>query len=178
MRGAFPAHRLRAAILIASAAAAVTIAASVAASSPAESRTPAVARSAVPKPTVVLAHGAWADSSSWAGVISRLQHDGYTVVAAATPLRSLLGDAAYIASVLRSISGPIVLVGHSYGGAVITNAATGNPNVKAFVYIDAFVPDAGESVLQLATMNPGSLLPSAISEVPYSQGTEGSGIDV
>jgi len=75
-------------------------------------------------------------------------------------------------------TGPIVLVGHSYGGAVITNAATGNPNVKALVYVDAFVPDAGESVLQLASMNPGSLLPFAISEVPYSQGTDGSGIDV
>ncbi|HUA45345.1 MAG TPA: alpha/beta hydrolase [Solirubrobacteraceae bacterium] len=178
MTGRFSARRLRAAILIVGAAGAVAFAASVAAGSSAESRTPAVARSAAAKPTVVLVHGAWADSSSWDGVISRLQRDGYTVVAPATPLRSLLGDAAYIASVLKSIPGPIVLVGHSYGGAVITNAATGNPNVEALVYIDAFVPDAGESVLQLASKKPGSLLPSAISEVPYSQGTDGSGIDV
>ena len=126
----------------------------------------------------MLVHGAWADASSWDGVISRLQQDGYTVVAPATPLRSLLGDAAYIASVLKSIPGPIVLVGHSYGGAVITNAASGDPNVKALVYVDAFVPDSGETVLQLASMNPGSLLPSAITEVPYSQGPDGSGIDV
>ena len=178
MTGRFSARRVRAAILIACAAGAVTFTASVAASSSAESRTPAVARSSAAKPTVVLVHGAWADASSWDGVISRLQRDGYTVVAPATPLRSLLGDAAYIASVLKSIPGPIVLVGHSYGGAVITNAATGNPNVKALVYIDAFVPDAGESVLQLAAMNPGSLLPSSITEVPYSQGADGSGIDV
>ena len=102
------------------------------------------------KPTVVLVHGAWADSSSWAGVVERLQHDGYTVDALATPLRSLSGDAAYVRDFLASITGPIVLVGHSYGGAVVTDAATGNPNVKALVYVDAFAPDQGESVLQLA----------------------------
>lgn len=135
-------------------------------------------RSDVVKPTVVLVHGAWVDSSSWDGVIERLQADGYNVVAVATPLRSLSGDAAYVASVLSAISGPIVLVGHSYGGAVITNAATGNANVKALVYIDAFVPAQGESVLQLAGMNPGSQLPTSIEEIPYSQGANGSGVDV
>jgi pimeloyl-ACP methyl ester carboxylesterase len=130
------------------------------------------------KPTVVLVHGAWADASSWDRVISRLQADGYTVVAPANPLRSLTGDATYIASVLKSIKGPIVLVGHSYGGAVITDAATGNPSVKALVYIDAFVPDQGETVLQLAAKNPGSELPAAITEVPYSQGGTETGADV
>src|SRR5664279_2958319 len=130
------------------------------------------------KPTIVLVHGAWADSSSWDGEISRLQADGYPVVAPANPLRSLSGDAAYIASVVKTIKGPIVLVGHSYGGAVITNAATGNPNVKALVYIDAFVPAQGESVLSLAAKYPGSELPTAITEAPYSQGNGQQGIDV
>ena len=130
------------------------------------------------KPTIVLVHCAWADSSSWDGEISRLQADGYPVVAPANPLRSLSGDAAYIASVLKTIKGPIVLVGHSYGGAVITNAATGNPNVKALVYIDAFVPAQGESVLQLAGENPGSQLPASITEAPYTQGSGQSGVDV
>jgi pimeloyl-ACP methyl ester carboxylesterase len=129
------------------------------------------------KPTIVLVHGAWADSSSWNGEISRLQDDGYSVVAPAVPLRSLSGDAAYIASVLAGIKGPIVLVGHSYGGAVITNAAMGNANVKALVYIDAFVPAQGETVLGLAGMNPGSQLPASITEAPYTDGA-GSGVDV
>jgi len=135
-------------------------------------------RSMAVKPTIVLVHGAWADSSSWDGEISRLRADGYPVVAPANPLRSLTGDATYIASVLKTIKGPIVLVGHSYGGAVITNAATGNPNVKALVYIDAFVPTQGESVLGLAAKYPGSELPTAITEAPYSQGNGQQGIDV
>lgn len=105
-------------------------------------------------PTIVLVHGAWADASSWNGVTARLQGDGFTVYAVPNPLRGLSSDAAYVASILSTISGPIVLVGHSYGGAVITNAATGNSNVKALVYIDAFVPDQGESALQLASMPP------------------------
>lgn len=83
------------------------------------------------KPTIVLVHGAWADGSSWAGVTVRLQDDGYTVLAPANPLRDLTTDSAYLSSVLSSISGPIVLVAHSYGGMVMTNAATGNANVKA-----------------------------------------------
>ena len=96
-------------------------------------------------PTVVLVHGAWADSSSWGDVVGRLQGDGYPVVALANPLRGLAADSAYLAAYLHSIPGPIVLVGHSYGGAVITNAATDNPNVKALVYVDAFAPDEGEA---------------------------------
>jgi pimeloyl-ACP methyl ester carboxylesterase len=135
-------------------------------------------RAAGVKPTIVLVHGAWADSSSWDGEISRLQNDGYAVVAPANPLRSLSGDAAYIASVLKTIKGPIVLVGHSYGGAVTTNAATGNPNVKALVYIDAFVPAQGESVLSLAQKYPGSQLPASITEAPYAAGPGESGVDV
>jgi len=106
--------------------------------------------SAAAKPTVVLVHGAWADASNWRGVISRLQHDGYNVAAIPNPLRSLAGDAAYVKSYLQTVKGPIVLVGHSYGGAVITNAATGVPNVKALVYVNAFAPDKGETPTALA----------------------------
>ncbi|WP_328476097.1 alpha/beta hydrolase [Actinoplanes sp. NBC_00393] len=111
---------------------------------------PGPAQSATAKPTVVLVHGAWADASSWSEVIPRLHADGYTVAAVANPLRSLSGDAAYVRAYLESLTGPIVLVAHSYGGAVITNAATGNPNVKALVYVNAFAPDQGESATQLA----------------------------
>jgi pimeloyl-ACP methyl ester carboxylesterase len=103
-----------------------------------------------PKPTIVLVHGAWADGSSWNGVTARLVHDGYTVRVPPNPLRSLPDDSATIADFLSTLSGPIVLVGHSYGGAVITNAATGNRNVKALVYVDAFAPAQGESILPLA----------------------------
>src|SRR5215218_9158716 len=108
------------------------------------------------KPTVVLVHGAWADSGSWDQVVARLQRQGYTVIAFPTPLRSLPDDSAYLAAFLQSVSGPVVLVGHSYGGAVITNAATGNANVKALVYVDAFIPAEGETVGQLAGLEPGS----------------------
>lgn len=107
-----------------------------------------------PRPTIVLVHGAWADGSSWNGVTARLQADGYTVYVPPNPLRGLGSDAAYLASFLNTITGPIILVGHSYGGAVITNAATGNPNVRALVYVDAFVPNEGESLLQLASTPP------------------------
>jgi len=113
-----------------------------------------------PKYTYVLVHGAWADASSWNDVTKKLQGDGYPVIAPANPLRSLSGDSAYIASVLAQTPGPLVVVGHSYGGAVITNAAAGNPNVKALVYIDAFIPDIGENILQLG--GAGSLIPQSI----------------
>src|SRR5207247_3187712 len=98
------------------------------------------------KLSIVLVHGAWADGSSWSRVVGRLQVQGYTVYVPPNPLRGLSSDSAYIASFLQSITGPMILVGHSYGGAVITNAATGNPNVKALVYVDAFAPDEGESL--------------------------------
>jgi pimeloyl-ACP methyl ester carboxylesterase len=120
-----------------------------------------------PKPSVVLIHGAWADGSSWSRVIGILQQQGYTVYAPANPLRGLTSDSAYIASFLQSISGPIILVGHSYGGAVITNAATGNPNVKALVYIDAFAPDQGESLASLSSVPPPpGQSPSCVSGDP------------
>jgi pimeloyl-ACP methyl ester carboxylesterase len=126
---------------------------------------------APPKPTIVLEHGAWADSSSWAGVVQRLQHAGYTVAVPPNPLRGLPNDAAYLADFLATISGTVVLVGHSYGGAVTTNAATGNANVKALVYIDAFIPDQGETLLQLVSAQPGSCLggdPTQVfNVVPY-----------
>ncbi len=117
----------------------------------------AVARpdsSSGPKPSIVLVHGAWADGSSWSRVVALLQDEGYTVYVPPNPLRGLASDSAYLASFLQSVSGPIVLVGHSYGGAVISNAATGNSNVKALVFVDAFVPDHGESLLQLASTPP------------------------
>ena len=129
------------------------------------------------KPTIVLIHGAFADASGWAGVITRLQDRGYTVLAPANPLRSVAGDAAYIASVLATIPGPIVLVGHSYGGEVITNAATGNPNVKALVYVAAFAPEEGETAGALATRFPGSALtPENLILRPFPQpdGTTGT----
>ena len=102
------------------------------------------------RPTIVLVHGDWADGSSWNGVIERLQRRGYSVVAPPNPLRGPSSDAAYLASFLQTIPGPIVLVAHSYGGFVITNAATGNPNIEALVYIDAFIPDAGQTAGELA----------------------------
>ena len=97
-----------------------------------------------PLPTVVLEHGAWANGSSWDGVVQRLQRAGYTVDVPPNPLQGLPYDSAYLADFLHSITGPIILVGHSYGGAVITNAATGDKQVKALVYVDAFAPDPGQ----------------------------------
>jgi pimeloyl-ACP methyl ester carboxylesterase len=114
-----------------------------------------------PLPTVVLVHGAWANGSSWDGVVQRLQHDGYTVDVPANPLQGLAYDPAYLADFLHTISGPIVLVGHSYGGAVITNAATGDKQVKALVYVDAFAPDQGQTIGQLVSAVPGSCVAAA-----------------
>lgn len=110
------------------------------------------------KPTVVLVHGAFADSSSWNGVVKILEKDGYPVIAAANPLRSLKGDAQSVADVLASIKTPVVLVGHSYGGPVISEAAYGNANVKALVYVAAIAPEAGESTAQLSGRFPGGTL--------------------
>jgi pimeloyl-ACP methyl ester carboxylesterase len=103
-----------------------------------------------PKPTVVLVHGAWADASSWSGEVKSLQNDGYNVRAIANPVENLTTDAEYVRDFLKSIHGPIVLVGHSYGGAVITNAAAGLANVKALVYVDAAAPAPGETNGQLS----------------------------
>jgi len=109
----------------------------------------------------VLVHGAWANGSSWNGVVQRLQADGYTVDVPPNPLLGLACDPEFIADFLHSITGPIVLVGHSYGGAVITNAATGDAQVKALVYVDAFAPDQGQTVGQLASSVPGSCVLAA-----------------
>jgi pimeloyl-ACP methyl ester carboxylesterase len=102
------------------------------------------------RPTIVLVHGAWADSSSWSGAIERLQADGYRVLAPSNPLRSLSTDSAALRTFLDTIDGPVVLVGHSYGASVITNAATGNAAVKALVYVNGSVPGRGETVGELA----------------------------
>ncbi len=114
-------------------------------------------------PTIVLIHGALADSSSWDGVISRLQADGYTVIAVANPLRDLKSDSEYISRVVKNVTGPVVLVGHSYGGSIITNAATGVANVKALVYVAAYAPETGESAFDLTGKFPGSILPGALA---------------
>lgn len=158
---------------------AALLAPAVASASAAPSPRPAAAAAPArhhPKPTIVLVHGAFADSSSWNGVITRLEHDGYPVIAAANPLRGLDSDSTYVSSLLDTIAGPVILVGHSYGGAVITNAALGHANVKALVYIAAFAPDQGESALGLTGMNPGSQLGAALVVRPYAV-TGGGGAD-
>ena len=145
---------------------------SLAATSPAVAAK-AAHRTAPKKPTIVLVHGAFADSSSWNGVIKRLQHDGYPVIAPANPLRGVASDAAYIHSLLKSVHGPIVLVGHSYGGSVISEAAAGDPQVKALVYIDAFAPAQGETLNDLININ-GPIDPTTLFDfVPYAGGPSG-----
>ena len=129
-----------------------------------------------PKPTIVLVHGAFADATGWSEVIRRLSRDGFTVLAPPNPLRGVAADSAYLASFLATLAGPVVLAGHSYGGVVITNAATGNPAVKALVYVAAFAPDAGETVYDLQTRFPGTRLDEAALDVrPYAlpDGTHG-----
>ncbi|WP_341524233.1 alpha/beta hydrolase [Pseudomonas sp. G.S.17] len=110
------------------------------------------------KPTIVLVHGAFAGSSSWNGVIKILEKDGYTVIAAANPLRSVKTDAQSITNLLKGIKSPVVLVGHSYGGPVISEAAYEQANVKALVYVAAFAPEAGESAVALTGKFPGATL--------------------
>ena len=147
--------------LVAGAVAALAVAAATTLST-----TPASAESTDPgpaKPTIVLVHGAWADASSWNGEVKLLQARGYTVDVAPNPLRGVTSDSAYLASYLATIAGPIVLVGHSYGGFIITNAATGNSNIKGLVYVDAFAPDLGESITDL-TKNSGSALEPALTD--------------
>ena len=111
--------------------------------------TSAHARSIPAKPTIVLVHGAFADSSGWDGVINRLRHEGYPAVAAPDPLLGLAFDTDTVRAYINSIPGPKILVGHSYGGAVITQAASGDPDVKALVYVAAFAPARGERLNQL-----------------------------
>ncbi|MFY1673085.1 alpha/beta fold hydrolase [Plantactinospora sp. WMMB334] len=138
---------------------------------------PAVADARRTTPTVVLVHGAFADASGWDRVIGILQRDGYPVLAVANPLRGLAADSAYLRSILDTVPGPVVLVGHSYGGSLITNAATGAANVKALVYVAAFAPDRGETLNQFSdpTRYPGSkLTPEALVVRPYPGGAEAS----
>jgi pimeloyl-ACP methyl ester carboxylesterase len=176
MNIAHAAQRARLRIIIpalAAAIAALVIALSQVAS--AQTTTRAVA-SGGPKPAIVLEHGAWANTASWAAVIHRLQADGYTVYAPPNPLQGLTYDSAYLADFLHSISGPIVLVGHSYGGDVITNAATGDTQVKALVYVDAFAPAQNQTLAQLLGAYPGSCAePSNLTVVPFPGAPAGTG---
>ncbi|MYW62858.1 alpha/beta fold hydrolase [Streptomyces sp. SID8379] len=119
-----------------------------------------------PTPTVVLVHGAFADAASWSGVITELQRDGIPVIAPPNPLRGLAADAAYVASVAAQIDGPVVLVGHSYGGAVITVAGTGE-NVVGLVYVAAYVLEEGESLGELQGRFPASPLVSNLKQGTY-----------
>ncbi|MFB7457059.1 alpha/beta fold hydrolase [Streptomyces sp. NPDC056188] len=131
------------------------------------------------RPTIVLEHGAFADASSWDGVEERLRRAGYPVVAAANPLRGPATDAAYLRSVVDHIDGPVVLVGHSYGGTVISQAAAGlEGKVKALVYIAAFLPDTGESSLGLTGKFPGSTLGQVVATVNYTLPDGSQGADV
>ena len=125
--------------------------------------TTCLAHAADVKPTVVLVHGAFADSSSWNGVVKILEKDGYPVISAANPLRGGASDAQSIASIVKSVKTHVVLVGHSYGGAVISDAAYGSQNVKALVYVAAFTPEKGETAAELSGRFPGGTLASALA---------------
>jgi pimeloyl-ACP methyl ester carboxylesterase len=124
------------------------------------------------RPTIVLVHGAFADASSWNGVIERLQQQGYTVIAPANPLRGVAADAAYLASLLGQLDGPVLLGGHSYGGAVITNAATNAANVVGLVYVAAFAPDEGEMLGEVENQSKDSILNSALVQYSYPAGPD------
>ena len=170
------ASRRIAALTAAAAAAGLLVTAGIAGSTPASAGT---ATASGPKPSIVLVHGAWADSSSWDAVVSQLQHDGYTVYVPPNPLLGISYDSAFIRDFLDTISGPIILVGHSYGGAVITNAATGDTQVKALVYVDAFAPAQGQTIGQLVAAQPGScvLPPANVTAQPYP-GAPAGAVDV
>ncbi|WP_194918840.1 alpha/beta fold hydrolase [Catenulispora rubra] len=144
----------------------------------ASNRSASADRDRGPKPTVVLEHGAFADASSWDGVIKDLRHDGYPVIAAANPLRSPASDAASLRALIEHIKGPVILVGHSYGGSVISEAAAGETNIKALVYVAAFLPAVGESALQLTNLYPGSTLPGALDPVAVTNPDGSTGTDL
>ncbi len=120
--------------------------------------------------TVVLVHGAFADASSWNGVVELLQREGHTVVAPGLPMRGLASDAAYVASVVNQIEGPVLLVGHSYAGAVVSNAATTTPNVVGLGYVSGYAPELGETVNDIAGRSQDSLLGPAIVQKQYPTG--------
>jgi pimeloyl-ACP methyl ester carboxylesterase len=121
--------------------------------------------------TVVLVHGAFADSSSWNGVVARLLAEGVTVTAPANPLRGVAADSEYIAAVLEQIEGPVIAVGHSYGGAVITNAAAKAKNVVGLVFVAAFAPDEGESLGEATAASKDAVLGSVLVPQHYPSGT-------
>src|SRR3954453_13703423 len=122
------------------------------------------------QPTVVLVHGAWADGSSWNDVIERLRAEGVRVTAPANPLRGISIDSAYINSLLEQIPGPVLAVGHSYGGAVLTNAATDADNVLGLVYVAAFGPDEGETLADIANSSKDSVVTPALRQLQYPIG--------
>jgi pimeloyl-ACP methyl ester carboxylesterase len=124
------------------------------------------------KPTIILVHGAFAESASWDGVIDPLLEAGHPVIAAANPLRDLAGDAESVSDLVRTIEGPVVLVAHSYGGAVISNVAADAGEITGLVYVNGLAPDPRETAFSLAGMFPGSMLSEETSRpVPQSDGT-------
>ena len=131
-------------------------------------------------PTVVLVHGAWGDATGFDAVIRALRSRGFSTVGFANPLRNLASDAALLATLLRSLAGPIALVGHSYGGAVISNAATGNDQVQALVYLNGWMPDEGESIQSLIESDifQGSLIPAALRPLPFTNPDGSEGVDL
>ena len=133
---------------------------------------------AAAKPTVILVHGACANASSWHGVVLRLHRAGFKVIAPPNPLRGVAGDAAYLADLLATIKGPIVLVGHSYGGMVTSVAAAGNQHVKSLVYVDAQIPLPGETAAQLTNQFPGSQFADSVIPRPFILPGGGTGTDL
>jgi pimeloyl-ACP methyl ester carboxylesterase len=127
-------------------------------------------RSSTTPVTVVLVHGAFAESASWTGVIPRLQAAGVRVMAAPNPLRGISIDSAYVASFIDQVRGPVLAVGHSYGGAVISNAASMATNVVGLVYVAAFAPDEGERLGELTPQSKDSVLNSALVPLHYPTG--------
>ncbi len=132
----------------------------------------------LPRPTVVLVHGAFADASSWAGVVTRLQERGYPVVAPALGMRGLRSDSVYLASLLSQIKGPVVLAAHSYGGAVISNAATHAKNVKALVFVNAFATKEGEVLSAVEKGSTDSALNPALKQLTYPTGTSTTAVEL
>ena len=128
-------------------------------------------------PTIVLVHGAFAESAGWADVIAELREQGYSAIAVANPLRGLEADAAYLRSIIDGIDGPVVVVGHSYGGAVMSIAADGADRVKALVYIASFNLEVGESAGELAAKFPGGELGTVLDPKPFPLAGGGWGTD-
>ena len=178
--------RIRVAGLVTAAAAVAAVSATALVSSAsAQNAAPATHTAALtaagtgPKPTIVLVHGAWADASSWTPVIERLQKAGYQVDAPPNPLQGLTYDSSYIASYLKQVTGPVILVGHSYGGAVITDAATGDANVKALVYIAGWAPAKGETLESLIDSKLGEQIPGLpVTLANYPEPSGGTGTEL